>query len=128
MNVELNEVTGTVTQWYKDNTLNGNKGKLKIMTLPGRMEKVRTTINGHEILPSNELRLLGLENTINSALVLIFKKIGFFSRLKNLIPFNTKLHIYKAAILPNLTYCHSPFLSLRDMRSHAHTSAHASSF
>ena len=72
MNVELNEVTGTVTQWYKDNTLNGNKGKLKIMTLPGRMEKVRTTINGHEILPSDELQLLGLENTINSALVLIF--------------------------------------------------------
>ncbi len=33
------------------------------------------------------------------------QKIGVIFRLRNLIPTATKLKLYKAAILPNLTYC-----------------------
>ena len=90
MNVELNEAIGTVTQWYKDNALIGNKDKFKIMTHPGRMEEVRTTIDGHEILPTDELRLLGLEidnklsfsSHIQSICKKAIRKIGVLSRLK----------------------------------------------
>ena len=31
--------------------------------------------------------------------------IGVLQRLKNLIPMNAKLRIYKTAVLPHLTYC-----------------------
>ena len=34
------------------------------------------------------------------------KCIGVLMRLKNMLPTVTKLQLYKAAILPNLTYCH----------------------
>ena len=33
------------------------------------------------------------------------KMIGVLQRLKNLIPMNAKLRIYKTAVLPHLTYC-----------------------
>ena len=33
------------------------------------------------------------------------QKIGVINRLKNLIPTHAKLQLYKAAILPNMTYC-----------------------
>ena len=35
------------------------------------------------------------------------KKIGVLSRLEDMISTETKLHLYKYAILPNLTYCHT---------------------
>ena len=34
------------------------------------------------------------------------KKIGVLSRLEDMISAETKLHLYKYAILPYLTYCH----------------------
>ena len=34
-------------------------------------------------------------------------KIAVLSRLKNMIPINARLHIYKAATLSNPTYCHT---------------------
>ena len=34
------------------------------------------------------------------------KRIGVIRRLRNRIPTEAKLHLYKAAILPHLTYCH----------------------
>ena len=32
--------------------------------------------------------------------------VGILRRLKNLIPVNAKLLLYKSAIMPHLTYCH----------------------
>ena len=34
------------------------------------------------------------------------QRIGVIMRLRNLIPTEAKLHLYKAAILFHLTYCH----------------------
>ena len=34
------------------------------------------------------------------------KKVGVLVRLRNMIPREAKLQLYKSAILPNLTYCH----------------------
>ena len=34
------------------------------------------------------------------------QRIGEIMRLRNLIPTNAKLQLFKAAVLPYLTYCH----------------------
>ena len=34
------------------------------------------------------------------------QRVGVLSRLRNLIPTETKLLLYKTSILPHLTYCH----------------------
>ena len=34
------------------------------------------------------------------------KKVGVLVRLRNMIPREAKLQLYKSVILPNLTYCH----------------------
>ena len=34
------------------------------------------------------------------------QRVGVLMRLRNLIPTQTKLQLYKAAVLPYLTYCH----------------------
>ena len=36
----------------------------------------------------------------------VSKKVGVLVRLRNMIPREAKLQLYKSAILPNLTYCH----------------------
>ena len=85
------------------------------LALPERIEEIQTNIDGKDILFSDQLKLLGLEihNELNftSHIQSICKKasskIAVLSRLKSMIPIDAKLHIYKATILPNLTYCHS---------------------
>ena len=105
MKEDLNVTIETVTQWYENNVLLGNKDKFKITTLPERIEEMQTNIDGKDIL-----KLLGLEidNELNFTLHIqsicktASSKIAVLSRLKDMIPLNAKLHIYKVAILPNL--------------------------
>ena len=42
---------------------------------------------------------------MNSVCKKASQQIGVLRRLKNLIPTHAKLQLYKAAILPHLTYC-----------------------
>ena len=115
MKEDLNVTIETVTQWYENNVLRGNKDKFKITTLPERIEEMQTNIDGKDILPSDELKLLGLEidNELNFTLHIqsicktASSKIAVLLRLKDMIPINAKLHIYKVTILPNLTCCHT---------------------
>ena len=110
MKEDLNVTIETVTQWYENNVLLGNKDKFKITTLPERIEEMQTNIYGKDIL-----KLLGLEidNELNFTLHIqsicktASSKIAVLSRLKDMIPLNAKLHIYKVTILPNLTCCHT---------------------
>ena len=61
-----------------------------------------------------EIKLLGIQ--INSKLnftshvselcTKASQKVGVLVRLRNLIPCNAKLSLYKSSILPHLTYCH----------------------
>ena len=46
------------------------------------------------------------------------QKVGILVRLRNLIPCNAKLSLYKSSILPHLTYCHlvRNFCKLSDRR------------
>ena len=104
-------------QWYDNNMLKGNHDKYKVLLVNRR--KQDTTINVKfgkiNMESSKELKLLGV--TIDSKLNFTMHiseickkascKIGVLSRLRNLIPAEAKLQIFKAAILPNLTYCHT---------------------
>ena len=47
-----------------------------------------------------------ISDHINSVPKKASQRIGVLMRLKNLIPTAAKLQLYKAAILPHLTYCH----------------------
>ena len=73
-------------------------------------DKTSITVNGKDIM----VELLGV--TIDCGLNFnlhignVCKKasqrIGVIMRLRNLIPTEAKINLFKAAILPHLTYCH----------------------
>ena len=72
------------------------------------------SIQGSEIESTEKLSLLGVtidnklnfNHHINNVCKKASQRIGVLMRLKNLIPTEAKLQLYKAAILPHLTYCH----------------------
>ena len=71
-------------------------------------------IQGSEIESTEKLNLLGVtidsklnfEHHISNVCKKASQRIGVLMRLKNLIPTEAKLQLYKAAIYPHLTYCH----------------------
>jgi len=73
-------------------------------------DKTSITVNGKDIM----VELLGetIDCGLNFNLHIgnVCKKasqrIGVIMRLRNLIPTEAKLNLFKAAILPHLTYCH----------------------
>ena len=66
-----------------------------------------------EIKETEQIRLLGvnIDNNLNftshisDICAKASQKVGVLLRLKNLIPCNAKLLLYKSFILPHLTYC-----------------------
>ena len=97
--------------------LKGNYSKYKTMGMQNKREITNLTISiqGNEIQATEKLNLL--EVTIDSKLNFNYhinnvckkasQRIGVLLRLKNLIPTEAKLLLYKAAILPHLNgYCH----------------------
>ena len=77
-------------------------------------DKTRITVNGKDITESDNLKLLGVTIdcgvNFNSHISNVCKKarqrIGVIMGLRNLIPTEAKLHLFKATILPHLTYHH----------------------
>ena len=75
---------------------------------------IKLTIDGESIKSSSDLKLLGvtiddklnfsihISNVCNKAT----KKVSVLVRMRNMIPFQAKLQLYKSIILSNLTYCH----------------------
>lgn len=69
-------------------------------------------VNSKDIMELENLKLLGImidcDLNFNVHISNVCKKasqrIGMIMRLKNLIPTEAKIHLYKAAILPHLTY------------------------
>ena len=85
------------------------------MTLGNKNDPMESIIiDDHEVKPTNCLKLLGvsIDNNLrfDEHISITCKKssqrVGVLMRLKNLIPTDTKLQLFKAAILPYLTYCH----------------------
>ena len=104
------------SKWYEDNMLKGNYNKYKTMTVQNKREITNLTmsVQGNEIESTENLNLLGVtidsklncNHHINNVCKKASQRIGVLMRLKNLIPTEAKLQLYKAAILPHLTYCH----------------------
>ena len=75
---------------------------------------VCVNILGSDIQSSDSLKLLGTtidsKMNFNDHISTVCKKasqrVGVIMKLRNLTPTAAKLQLYKAAILPHLTYCH----------------------
>ena len=97
-----------VTNWYDSNLLEGNLKKYQTMSI-----RNKSGTRGDKMCKEN-LKLLSLaidfglnfDVHISNVCKKVSQKIGVIMRLRNLIPTEAKLHLYKAAILLHLTYFH----------------------
>ena len=115
---KLQENVTLATNWYDSNLLHGNLQNYQTMNIGNKRVnygvKTSITVTGKDIMESDNLELQGV--TIDCGLKFnlhirnVCKKasqgIGVIMRLRNLLPTEVKLHLFKAAILPHLTYCH----------------------
>jgi len=104
------------SKWYEDNVLKFNYSKYKTMAMQNKRGITNPTmsIQGNIIESTEKLNLLevtidsklNFSHHINNVCKKASQRIRVLMRLKNLIPREAKLQLYKAAILPHLTYCH----------------------
>ena len=116
--LKLKESALQATEWYDSNLLAGNLKKYKVMNIGYGQNDDNTIqvirLNNHDINTTSSLKLLGViidsnlnfSEHINTICKKASQKIGVLMRLRNLIPENAKLVLFKTAILPYLTYCH----------------------
>ena len=116
--LKLKESALQATEWYDSNLLAGNLKKYKVMNIGYGQNDDNTIqvirLNNHDINTTSSLKLLGViidsnlnfSEHINTICKKASQKIGVLTRLRNLIPENAKLVLFKTAILPYLTYCH----------------------
>ena len=105
-----------VSKWYEDNMLKGNYSKYKTMAMQNKGEITNPimSIQGIEIESTEKLNFLGVtidselnfNHHINNVCKKGSQRIGVLMRLKNLIPTEAKLQLFRAAISPHFTYCH----------------------
>ena len=77
-------------------------------------DEINVNVQGTDIDSMNSIKLLGvtIDNKLNFSVHINItckkanQRIGVLMRLKNLVPTVAKLHLFKAVILPYLTYCH----------------------
>ena len=118
---KLSASADQATRWYKSNLLVGNLKKYQTLNIGYRTEKTGSErasggirINEEEIKTAETLKLLGVtidsrlnfSEHVNSACKKASQRIAVLMRLRNLIPFKAKLQLFKAAVLPHLTYCY----------------------
>ena len=103
------------SEWYYANFLKGNLAKYRIMAFgKGGNQMESIVVDDHEVKPTSSLKLLGaiidnnlrFEQHIRTVCKKSSQRVGVLMRLRNLVPTSTKLTLFKAAILPHLTYCH----------------------
>ena len=106
-----------ISRWYNENYLKGNHKKYGAMILCNRDTEaaaINITIDGENVESKLSLKLLGLtldsrlnySSHISDICKKAGSKVGVLNRLKKLVPTHAFLQLYKAGVLPNLTYCH----------------------
>ena len=106
--------------WYKNN-LSANPETFHLLTINPRNvdtdnDNQDISVDGHAIERMGEIKLLGVQidvsftDHISELCTKASKKVGVLVRLRNLIPCDAKLSLYKSSILPHLTYCHLVWL------------------
>ena len=100
--------TESASSWYRANLLKGNLDKYQTMALSCRRETMDSImIDNHEVRSTECLKLLGVcidnnlrfDEHISSISEKSAQRVGVLMRLRNLIPTQTKLQLYKAAVL-----------------------------
>ena len=101
---------------YKDNYLLSNPEKVNAIGIKQRNEnkQINIKIGDQAIKTTDNIKLLGVnfdDNLIFSQHISELckkasERVGVLARLRNLITTETKLLLYKTAIMPYLTYCH----------------------
>ena len=104
-----------ITRWYKENLLKVNVQKYQSMLLGAESEanNINLHIDGVNIEQLKSTKLFGVlldselhfSEHISSVCKKASQQMGVLRRLRKLIPTHAKLQLYKAAILPHLTYC-----------------------
>ena len=114
---KVEESANLASSWYKSNMLQGNHDKFFSMAIRRNADNntsMRIKVDNNDIESVNTLKLLGvkIDNQLNFkehikyACSRASQRVGVLTRLRNLIPTEAKLQLFKAAILPYLTYCH----------------------
>ena len=103
-------------KWCKDNYLLSNPEKLNAIGIKQRneTEQINIKIGDEAIKTTDNIKLLGVnfdENLtfsqhISELCKKVSQRVGVLARLRNLITTETKLLLYKTAIMPYLTCCH----------------------
>lgn len=111
----LQQCATRATSWYDANFLKGNYKKYGRMMIGKNKEDKDMDINVDKtkVKPEKNITLFGINidnklsftDHISNVCKKSSKKVGVIMRLRNLIPTRAKLQLYKAAILPHLTYC-----------------------
>ena len=104
---KLQESATLATNWYDSNLFQGNLRKYQTMSI------LNKSVTCGDKMCIENLKLLGVtidcglnfDVHISNVCKKASQRIGVIIRLKNLIPTEAKLHLYKAAILLHLTYC-----------------------
>ena len=112
---ELVVCAESASSWCRANLLQGNLDKYQTMALGCEKDPMDSImIDNHEVRSTECLKLLGvcIDNNLcfDEHMSSISKKsaqrVDVLMRLRNLIPTKTKSQLYKAAVLPYLTYFH----------------------
>ena len=106
----------TLQQFRSISLLKCNQDKFQAMRLGPRHKKKEMNLNIKDIniKSSSGIDLLGVAiddelnftKHINNVCTKAARKVGVLMRFRNLIPTEAKLRIFKAFILPQVTYCH----------------------
>ena len=113
----LNKEGENISKWYEENQLKGNFDKYQALIVgpSNRNKQLNVEIQGKNVETLTELVLLGvtIDEHVNFRIHIgnickkASKQVGVLTRLRNLIPTQAKLQIFRSAILPHLTYCHT---------------------
>ena len=114
----LNEEGKSISGWYQNNQLQGNLKKYQVLNIGSKQQRDKVldvTMMNTCIKQDEVMKILGVsidENLdfshhVSTVCKSAAKRVGVLTRLRNMLPTQAKLKIYKTAILPILTYCHT---------------------
>ena len=112
--VKLQDCATEATGWYDSNLLKGNFKKYGTMIIGKKKEEIKINVKGTEVESYDNLMLLGVNidshlnftEHISNVCEKSSQQVGIIMRMRNSIPTNAKLQLYKTAILLHLTYYH----------------------
>ena len=115
----INKEGNSMSAWYKENYLKGNYEKYNAMIIGRKKDmdsaSLNVEIDEKNIKSSSTMKLLGvtLTNDFNYSIHIsnickkASSKISVLGRMRHMVTTEAKLQLYKSAILPDITYCHT---------------------